>query len=349
MAYTTITKSTAHFDTNLYQANGSGKTISGMEFQPSLVWTKNRDSASYIHAVVDQVRGGTKKLFPDNNNAESTDANAITAFTSDGYTFGSSGSFNNGTDDYVNWCWKGNGAGSSNSDGTTTSTVSANTTAGFSIVKYSGSSSAKTIGHGLGVVPEMIIVKTISSGYEWAVYHKDTGHGKNLYLDSNGGASNTTTFWNNTAPTNSVFSVGGQIIYTNYSGQDYIAYCFASKPGYCKIGKYKSNSGTSNAFVCTGFKPSWLLVKRVGTDSWIIVDNKRNNIGGNPTDELLLPDNSTTELSDNINKVDLLSNGFKVRPENGASALGYGSSDDYIYMAFGQSLVGSNNVPATAR
>ena len=124
MAYTTITKSTAHFDTNLYQANGSGKTISGMEFQPSLVWTKNRDSASYIHAVVDQVRGGTKKLFPDNNNAESTDANAITAFTSDGYTFGSSGSFNNGTDDYVNWCWKGNGAGSSNSDGTTTSTFS---------------------------------------------------------------------------------------------------------------------------------------------------------------------------------------------------------------------------------
>ena len=163
MAFSTIDKSTLYQNQVLYTATGSEKTISGLDFQPSMVWTKNRDNGSYIPAVVDQVRGGTKKLFTNNNDPESTDANAITAWTSDGYTFGSSGSFNNGTDDYVNWCWVGNGSGSANTVGDIDSTVSVNTTSGFSIVQYTGTDVAgDTVGHGLGVIPKLIILKKIS-------------------------------------------------------------------------------------------------------------------------------------------------------------------------------------------
>ena len=344
MAYTAIDKSTDYFNTKLYTGNQTANTaITGVGFQPDWTWIKRRETN--WHCLVDAVRGATKRLSSNVNNAEVTDATAVTSLDSDGFTIGidSSGYTNQNGGTYVSWNWKANGAGSANTDGTTTSTVSANTTAGFSIVKYSGSSSAKTIGHGLGVVPEMIIVKTYSSGYEWAVYHKETGHGKNLYLDSTGGASNTTTFWNNTAPTNSVFSVGGQIIYTNYSGQDYIAYCFASKPGYSKFGSYTGNGNADGTFVYTGFKPAFIMIKRTdSTNNWKMIDNKRSPF--NVVDKTINADSDGAEGTETNS--DFLSNGFKLR-RNGNDVNGSGAS--YIYMAFGQSLVGSSNVPCTAR
>jgi len=348
MAYTTINKSTEHFNTKLYTGNGSsGHAITGVGFQPDWVWIKNRtDSAS--HNLYDAVRGTSAgKLKSNTNTAQSYNAQDLSVFGTDGFTVGSNNEVNGSGDNMLAWNWKaGNSAGSSNTDGTTTSTVSANTTAGFSIVKYSGSSSAKTIGHGLGAVPEFIIVKTYSSGYEWAVYHKETGHGKNLYLDTTGGASNTTTFWNNTAPTNSVFSVGGQIIYTNYSGQDYIAYCFTSKPGYSKFGDYTgTGDATESPFIYTGFKPAWVLIKKTdASGNWILFDNKRP--GFNLTDNFLQPDLADAEAVNNSNqRIDMLSNGFKIKGSGNATN---SSGNNFIYMAFGQSLVGSNNIPATA-
>ena len=345
MAYTTINKSTSHHDTNLYNSGGgSGQTISGMGFQPSMIWTKNRDNASYIHAIVDQVRGGTKKFFPNGTAAISTDTNAVTSFTSDGYVFGSSGSFNYSTENYVNWCWKGSGAGSANTDGDINSTVSVDTTAGFSIVKYQGSGSAQTVGHGLGAVPKMIIVKRLSgSGYELVVYHVDKTTG--LYLNSTGNSndSSSTNIWfNGAAPTSSLFTTGtdGRI---GSNGIDYIAYCFAEKTGYCKIGKYTGNGNTDGAFVYTGFAPKLLVYKNISqSDEWFVHDSKRP--GHNPTD-LMFWSADNAEVT-NLDRINLLSNGFKTTTtDKGANASGNG----YIYLAFGQSIVGSNNIPATAR
>ena len=321
-AYTSINKPTDNFRTKLYTGNGSARSITFDEstnMQPDLMWLKGRNTtASWL--CNDVLRGATKRL-------------------------GTTSTSNNNGSNYVAYSWKAAGAGSSNGDGTTTSTVSVNTAAGCSLVQYAGASSAKTIGHGLGVTPDMMIVKTYSSGYEWAVYHKSLGHGKNLYLDSNGAASNTTTFWNNTAPTNQVFSAGGQIIYTNYSGQNYIAYCFASKRGYSRIGAYEGNGSSDGTFVYTGFKPGWVLLKNTTTGtSWTLYDNQRP--GYNDNNAYLLPDTTDSELSDK--DIDLLSNGFKPRTSN--SALNT-SGDTYIYMAIAaEPLVDSTGkIVATAR
>ena len=341
MAYTTINKSTANFDTNLYQANGSGKTISGMNFKPDFIWSKNRDNASYIHAVVDSVRGGTKKLFPNANTIETTDSNAVTAFNSDGYTFGSSGSFNYSTEKYVNWCWKGAGAGSANTDGDINSTVSVNAAGGFSIVKYQGSGSAQTVGHGLGLVPKMIIVKRLSgTGYEPVVYHASKSTGLYLNATGNSNDSSSTNIWfNGAAPTSSLFTTGtdGRI---GSSGVDYIAYCFADVRGYQKCGAYTGNGVSTGTFCYLGFKPKLIVYKNISqSDEWFVKDTRRP--GHNPTDLMFWSaDNAETSLD----RLDILSNGFKLTTnDKGANV----SGNVYIYYAVGQSLVGSNNTPAT--
>ena len=342
MAYTTINKSTENFDTNLYTANGSGKTITGMDFKPSFIWTKNRDNASYIHAIVDQVRGGTKKLFPnDTSQGESTDANAVTAWTSDGYTFGSSGSFNYSTNNYVNWCWKGNNAGSANTQGDINSTVSVNAAGGFSIVKWTGTNANATVGHGLGVVPKMIIVRRIAAS-STVVYHSEIGNTNRLTLDGTGTPSASANWWNNASPTNQVFTVGTDGGH-NGSTDNYIAYCFADVVGYQKIGKYVGNGSTDGTFIYTGFKPTFVLYKNTSqADEWFVKDIKRPS--GNPTD-LMFWSADNAEVT-NLDRLNIFSNGFKVTTtDKGANA----SGDNYVYLAIGQTLVGSNNTPCTAR
>jgi len=342
MAYTTINKSTLHHDTNIYTANGSGKTISGMGFQPTMVWTKNRANPSYIHAIVDQVRGGTKKLFPnDTGSGEGTDSNAITAWTSDGYTFGSSGSFNYSTNTYVNWCWKGAGSGSSNSDGSVTSTVSADTTSGFSVVKWTGTNANATIGHGLGVAPKFIIIRRLAAS-STVVYHESLGNTKRLVLDGTGTPATGSTFFNNTSPTTTTFSVGTDGG-SNGSTDDYIAYCFAEKTGYCKVGKYIGNGNNDGTFIYTGFSPKLLVYKNISqTDEWFVHDYKRP--GFNPTHLMFWSSDSAENTS--VERIELMSNGFKTTTtDKGANVNG----NEYVYIAFGQSLVGSNNVPANAR
>ena len=348
MAYAAITRPTDNFRTKLYTGNETARSITFDEsanMQPDLMWVKSRGHAASWLAN-DVLRGATKRLKLDQNSAESTEAQMITSFDTNGFSLGTSTTANQNSTNFVAYNWKASGAGSSNGDGTTTSTVSVNTAAGCSLVQYAGASSAKTIGHGLGVTPDLMIVKTYSSGYEWAVYHSGLGHGKNLYLDSNGGASNTTTFWNNTAPTNQVFSAGGQIIYTNYSGQNYIAYCFASKKGYSKIGTYTGNGNADGTFVYTGFKPGLILVKRTDTTgNWVIEDNKR--IGYNELNYHLYPNLTNVEGTNYF--IDQVSNGFKLRGSAGDTNA---SSGEYIYMAIAAEPLVANvgqSIPATAR
>jgi len=353
MAYSSISKPSLHFNTVLYTGTDAAKSVTGVGFQPDFTWIKTRShgGTAFPHILTDAVRGVNKTLFSNTNDAETTNYSNgyLSAFGTDGFTVTGQDAVSGVGRTYAGWNWKGANGTASNSNGTTTSTVSVNTAAGFSIVQYAGASSAKTIGHGLGVVPEMIIVKTYSSGYEWAVYHKETGHGKNLYLDSSGGASNTTTFWNNTAPTNQVFSTGGQIIYTNYSGQNYIAYCFASKKGYSKIGKYTCNQNADGPFVYTGFKPAFLFIKRLGSDPWMMLDNRRD--GHNVTEKYLAANATDAEATEGSSVgIDLVSNGFKCRGTSG-KLNSTNSAVEYIYMAIASEPLVANvgqSIPATA-
>ena len=343
MAYTTINKSTDYFNTKIFTGNGGTNAITGVGHQPDLVWLKNR-STTDSYSLYDAVRGVTKRLKSDNANAESTQSNGLTAFGTDGFTVGDHGGVNGNGNAIVSWNWKANGAGSSNSDGSLSSTVSVNQTAGFSIVTYTGSSSYATVGHGLNAVPKMIITKTRASGYEWAVYHNAMGNEKHILLDTNGGQGDD-SYWYDTTPTSSVFSLGGQKINVNYSGQTYVAYCFAEKTGYSKFGKYTGNGNTNGAFVYTGFKPAFVIMRRYDSgDNWVLQDNTRDPY--NPSDTRLFPDDSGGDSSNSNYYMDFLSNGFKLRNTNSNSNINNGS---YLYMAFGQSLVGSNNIPCTAR
>jgi len=346
MAYTTINKSTDHFNTKLYTGNGGTNAITGVGFQPDLVWIKDRDATGY-HFWTDAVRGVTKTIFSNTNGAEGTEAAGLTAFGTDGFTVGSHTNINTSGRNIASWNWKaGGGQGSSNTDGSINTTyTSVNTTAGFSICKWTGTGSAATIGHGLGSVPKMIIVKTLDSATAWTVYHgANTSEPQTdrLYLNTTDATSDSDSSWNDTAPTSTLFSVGASNE-TNKSGSPMIAYCFAEKTGYSKFGQYYGNENTDGTFIYTGMKPSFVILKKTGnTGNWMIYDNKREGYNVD-NDHLKANEPDAEGTSDDI---DILSNGFKLRTSGG------GENQDgqtFIYIAFGQSLVGSNNVPCTAR
>jgi len=343
MAYTTINKSTDYFNTKLYTGNGGTQAVTGVGFQPDWVWLKSRSDA-YSHQLFDAVRGTTKLLTSEATDAEQT-ISGVTAFGTDGFTVGSDAGSNGNTKTYVSWNWKANGQGSSNTDGSINTTyTSVNTTSGFSIVSYTGNGTAgATVGHGLGVTPKFLIIKKRNATGYWVV-QPPTATLTSGYLNSTGVIDNgaTSNFFNNTAMGNSLFTLGSDG-YVNTSGATYIAYCFAEKTGYSKFGSYTGNGNADGTFVYTGFKPSFLMVKRTDTaDTWIMYDNKR--IGYNANNYFLQANSNAAESSSD--RFDLLSNGFKPRydwtPINA-------SGGTYIYMAFGQSIVGSNNIPATAR
>jgi len=351
MAYTTINKSSEHFNTKLYTGNGSTQSITGVGFAGDWFWIKER-SVSGNHQILDRVRSSFgKNLITNSTGAEGDVTNYITSVNNDGFDLGANNGINQSGVTNVAWSWKANGAGSSNSDGNITSTVSANTTAGFSIVKYTGNSGGSgysaTIGHGLGAAPKFIIVKCISHSAEWNVYANDPTDF--LKLNESNATADDNTKWYDTAPSNSVFTVGTNTDVNNV-GRDYIAYCFAEKTGYSKFGSYVGNgaSGAPNAdgtFVYTGFKPAFIIVKCTSnTSAWTIWDNKR--AGYNPDTYRIEAHNNNAEYTGNAVWADLLSNGFKLKQGDTDTN---GTGRTYVYMAFGQSLVGSNNVPCTAR
>jgi len=343
MAYTTINKSTDHFNTKLYTGNGGTQSLTGVGFQPDWVWYKSR-SNTYNHGLFDAVRGVNKFLKSNSSDSEST-LSGITSFDSDGFSVGSDAGGNGNGATFASWNWKaGTGAGSSNTDGSINTTyTSVNTTAGFSICSYTGTGSNATVGHGLGAVPKMIIVKNLDQNDDWYVYHVSRGATKHIILNSTGTGGTNSTLWQDTTPTNSVFSIGTNNV-VNTSGEKYIAYCFAEKTGYSKFGSYTGNGNADGAFVYTGFKPAFVMIKCFSeAQDWIMFDNKRDP--HNVVAEYLRP-NLSNAASSSTNYMDFTSNGIKHRVNDTWTN---GSGRNYIYMAFGQSLVGSNNIPCTAR
>ena len=336
-----------YFNTKLYTGTGSSQSITGVGFQPDWLWQKSR-SNSQDGRIFDAVRGGSKVIYPSLANAESTDAQLITSFDSDGFTMGSAGgNVNDSGTTNVAWNWKANGVGSANTDGSINTTyTSANTTSGFSIVKYTGTGSNATVGHGLGAVPKMIIVKCLDQTHWWFTYHVSVGNTKHITLNTvNGESGASANYWNNTTPTSSVFSIGTDTG-VNQSGQDYIAYCFAEKKGFSKVGSYIGNQSANAPFIYTGFKPAWLLIKNISDndDGWLLIDNKRSAY--NQTYNYLTAQSSAAEGGTGF-PIDLVSNGFKIR---GADISYNQSGYTYIFMAFAEEpLVSSNGVPATAR
>jgi len=344
MAYSSIAKPTDYFNTVLYTGTGSSNSVTGVGFQPDWVWLKKRNSTGN-HFIYDAVRGVQQTIYADATSAEATQSQGLTAFGTDGFTVGTNSNINGSSNTNVSWNWLAANGTASNSDGGTSSTVSVNTTAGLSIVGWAGAGSATTVGHGLGVAPKVVLVKNRSEVYGWQMYHESLGNGKYVSINSSDAAATSSQSWNDTSPTSSVFSVGASDS-NNKSGNNIIAYCFAEKQGYSKLGQYEGNANADGTFVYTGFKPAVVIVKNIdAAENWIIFDNKRP--GYNLTDALLKPNLNNAESTSGV-KFDLLSNGFKARVSDAEG----NSSATFIYLAFAENpFVGNDSgtaVPVTA-
>ena len=345
MAYSTITKPGLYFNTKLYTGNGTtDHSITGVGFQPDWTWLKKRNNVD-DHILQDVVRTATKYLISNSNAAEATYAEGFKSFDSDGFTLGNANNTNQNTHTFVAWNWKANGAGSSNSSGSITSTVSVNTTAGFSIVKYTGTGGTETVGHGLGVTPKMIMVKNLDSSENWGVWHTAIAANKYLGLNQTNAVATNTAIWNNTLPTNAVFSIGNN---ARTGGSDnYVAYCFANVKGYSRFDSYIGNGNANGSFIYTGFKPIFVMIKKTNaTSSWTMWDNKRSS---NENNIPLYANLNNAESAQTTVKLDLLSNGFKIRG-NGSNVNTSGST--YVYMAFAEEPLVANvgqSIPATAQ
>ena len=355
MAYTTINKSTAHFNTKLYTGNGSTQSITGVGFQPDFTWIKQRLSSGYNHALFDAVRGATKVLQSNATVAERTLSDSLTAFGSDGFSLGADAdgtygnTVNQNTKSQVGWNWKAGGTASSNTDGSITSSVSANTTSGFSIVKFTGTGANATVGHGLGVAPNVIITKQLTGSTQWNFQSSMMGYSQYMALNTTV-ASQATGGALISSVSNTTYSCDGNSAINAGSGSTYVSYCFAEKQGYSKFGSYTGNGISDDGpFIYTGFKPAFVMFKNssAATD-WYMYDNKRGGpvagTYGNNNKYFLRANLSNAEGNESLH---LFSNGFQIRVSN-SFANTNGSS--YIYMAFAEApLVGINNVPCTAR
>ena len=351
MAYASITKPGLHFNTKLYTGTGSSNAITGVGFQPDFTWIKSRNNGSNNnHMLFDAVRGATKYVKSDQNSAENTLAETLKSFDSDGFTVGTQGDVNQNSINFVSWNWKaGNSSGSTNTDGDITSTVSVNTTAGFSIVKYQGNgSNDQRVGHGLGARPVTWFIKRLDSADDWIVYQQ--GIAANWYDDTyfylnsssavmgsiNAGTGN---------PTSSVFYIGdtGR---TGANGDNYIAYVFAEKKGFSKFNYYEGNGNADGPFVYTGFKPAFVMTKeKPNASSWDMHDNKRDP--HNVCNKYLLAEDGGAEGTTDI--LDFYSNGFKLRTSNGDRNQ---AGQRYVYWAFAEEPLVANvgqSIPATAR
>ena len=346
MAYSAITKPSLHFDSKIWTGTGSSNALTGLGFQPDLTWIKQRGGTT-DHHLYDAVRGVTKQIASNTNEAENTKSNGLTAFGTDGFTVGSDAGVNGNSNTYVGWNFKaGNSAGSSNSNGSVTSTVTANTTAGFSIVKYTNPSSGSpfTVGHGLGVKPTMIMIKNITgSAQNWGVWHQRIGFGKYLQLNTQISEASANLV---TATSTTTFST-----YHDHhtSGVNLISYCFADIPGYSKADYYMGQGNTNGQFINCGFKPNLVMVKRSigGSEDWNVWD--RNRIGYNAAGRDKVYWNLNSAESTTGEEIDFCATGFKWRTTNGGLN---GNDVEYVFYAIAEhpfvANVGSNGVPATA-
>jgi len=347
MAYSNINKPNEYFNTVPYTGNGStNHAITGVGFQPDLVWLKSRSNVN-DHKIFDVVRGVPEFLSSNLTNAETTTTN-FSSIDSDGFTVTTNSTpYNASGQTYASWNWLAGGTGVSNTDGSIASTVSANTTSGFSIVSYTGTSgTSETVGHGLGSAPKMVIVKNRSIVSSWICWNQNVNDANQfLYLNATDAVSTISGYWSG-LPTSTTFSVNGSWSSINSSGNNFIAYCFAEKKGFSKFGSYTGNGSTDGTFVYTGFKPAFVMIKQSsgsGT-SWNMWDNKR--LGYNIKNYQLEANTNVVENT-SLERLLITSNGFKCLTDN---AQINGSGNTYIYMAFAENpLVAGNYVPTTAR
>jgi hypothetical protein len=332
---TSATLASQFFAPVLYTGNGATQSIT-VGFQPDFVWYKSRSSGVYNHGLFDSVRGVTKQLFSNTTGAEGT-FSGVTAFNSGGFSVGSDNGGNESGGSMVAWNWKASNATAvTNTSGTITSTVSANTTSGFSIVTYNGQSAAGTVGHGLGVAPSMIIIKSRTNTYGWIVWHSAFNQNEYLILETTDAKGTTTDYWNSSTPSTwtSAFGVGASPKYNNADGQNHVAYCFAAITGYSAFGSYTGNGSADGPFVFTGFRPAFVMIKRYNSGSsadWQIIDTTRDvtNVAG-----YLLQPNASNAESNATPVLDFLSNGFKNRNTYNVTNA---TSATYIYAAFATS------------
>ena len=327
MSYSNINKSTDFFNTKLYQGNGSTQTLTGIGFNADLIWLKNRTDSSTSHVLTDSVRTNAKYLKSNAVDSEGT-YTFVSNRGSDGYDVASHSWSGASSKDYVSWNWL------------------KSATSGVDIVSYTGNSSARTISHNCGAIPKIMFIKKTSASDNWSVYHQAIGASNYLILNSTSASSASSTMWNNTAPTASVFSLGnkGEV---NANGETFIAYLFAENASKLfKIGSYVGNGSSNGKFIYTGGNVVWVMIKNTeGTDNWNIYDNKR--LGYNTNYSFLSPnlqnaENTTTSTAN----LELLSSGFKIKSSTGHLNT---SGDKYIYMVIQQPIVGQNNIPCSAR
>jgi len=325
MAYTTIDDPAQYFNTVLYTGDGGSNRSVTVGFQPNFVWLKERNGTN-DHTLFDSVRGATKRLRANVNEAEDTQANQLKSFDSDGFTLGSLSAVNNNGQNYVSWNWK------------------EDTTAGFDIVTYTGASGDQTFAHSLGVAPEWYLVKERGNANSWVVNHIGLANQTNAYLFLNtNDAAGTDSWFNSTAPSSSVVHANDGDSPTNRNGGTYVMYLWRSVKGFSKFGSFTGNANTDGPFVYTGFRPAWVLIKNSSAngENWNLFDNKRNGFNG--SGEALRPNTNEAEYDRNV---DFLANGFKVRDSSGEVS---GNGNTLIYMAFAESpFVNSNGVPCNA-
>jgi hypothetical protein len=334
----TILQGNKYMDATLYTGTGTSQAIVNQaQFKPDLVWVKQRNGTQ-DHYWFDSIRGATVYLTSTSTNGDNTVSNTLTSFNSNGYSGGGNTATNGSALTYVGWQWQaGQGSTSSNTSGSITSTVSVNATAGFSIVTYTGTGANATVGHGLGVAPKMIIVKSRSLGTEhWAVYHTSLGNTQYILLNLTNAASSAANLWNNTTPTSSVFSILTNSS-VNTSAATYVAYCWAEIAGFSKFGSYTGNGSADGPFVFTNLLPKFIMIKRTdATGNWIIWDTARNTY--NVLGEELYPNLSNAAASST--DLDVLSNGFKLRSTNTAFNASGGT---YIYGCFASNPFKNSN------
>ncbi len=337
-----VTKPNTVFDVKLYTGTGSSQSITGLGFSPNFLWFKNRSGAN-SHALFDTVRGRASGLISDSTGAEQTSSagNDLSSFDSTGFTVGTPQNFNspniNGGS-IVAWAWDaGEGSAVTNTQGSISSQVRANASAGFSIVTYTGTGANATVGHGLGVAPSFVIVKSRSNTTDWQGYHIALGQNYTIQLQSTSAAINVSNYWNG-GVSSTTFGINGSYDGINFSGYTYVAYCFAPVVGYSSFGSYTGNGATGwpNAdgpFIYLGFRPRFVLWKCTSqVENWVIYDSARETY--NFVNDKLLPNSSAAESTNNNHEIDFLSNGFKIRNNNGEFNQNAGT---YIYAAFAES------------
>ena len=309
----------------------TGQSITSLNFSPDFVWIKDRAGTNW-HYVFDTIRGTEKAIFTNATNAENTYSGTLTSFNSDGFTLGSDNATNQNGNGYVAWCWDAGSSTVTNTEGSITSQVRANASAGFSVVTYTGNGNNATVGHGLGVLPGLIIIKGRNTTFDWRVWHPSFATGNDIQLNQTTSVGSAPTVFR-AAPTSTVISIGtGSAV--NGNTNTYVAYCFAPVAGYSAFGSYTGNgSATDGPFVYTGMRPRWVMVKVSSASGfdWLLFDSARDTY--NATQLNLRPNLSTAESSQSANLIDFLSNGFKLRGDSTGSV---NPNQTLIYAAFGE-------------